>query len=110
MRNRTNVVELRHRGLVNLAAPCPKDCPPGCPAGRTDYSRRDVAPIVNYTVEMAYRIEYSPEAEQHLRALTARQRAMVLGAVDEQLTHQPTEETRQRRPMRPNPLAPWEPG
>ncbi len=32
----------------------------------------------------------------------------MLDAVDEQLTHQPTVETRNRKPMRPNPLAPWE--
>ena len=57
---------------------------------------------------MPYRIEYSPDAEEHLRALTARQQALVLDAVDEQLLHQPTVETRNRRPMRPNPLAPWE--
>lgn len=57
---------------------------------------------------MPYRIEYSPEAEQHLRFLTARQRVTVLDGVDEQLTYQPTVETRNRKPMRPNPLAPWE--
>lgn len=28
--------------------------------------------------------------------------------IDEQLSHEPTVETRNRRPMRPNPLAPWE--
>jgi hypothetical protein len=28
--------------------------------------------------------------------------------VDEQLVYQPTVETRNRKPMRPNPLAPWE--
>ncbi len=33
---------------------------------------------------------------------------MVFDAVDEQLAHQPTVETRNRKPMRPNPLAPWE--
>ena len=32
----------------------------------------------------------------------------MLDTVDEQLTHQPTGETRNRKPMRPNPLAPWE--
>jgi hypothetical protein len=32
----------------------------------------------------------------------------VLQAVDAQLAHQPTAETRNRKPMRPNPLAPWE--
>jgi len=55
-----------------------------------------------------YEIEYSPEAVRHLRFLTARQRAIVFDAVDEQLSHQPTNETRHRKPMRPNPLAPWE--
>jgi hypothetical protein len=34
--------------------------------------------------------------------------AIVLDAVDERLTHQPTTETRNRKPLRPNPLAPWE--
>lgn len=33
---------------------------------------------------------------------------MVFDGVDEQLAHQPTVETRNRKPMRPNPLAPWE--
>jgi mRNA-degrading endonuclease RelE of RelBE toxin-antitoxin system len=58
--------------------------------------------------ELPYRIEYSPDTDQHLRALTARQRATVFDAVDEQLAHQPSVETRNRKPMRPNPLAPWE--
>ena len=53
-------------------------------------------------------MEYSPEAEGHLRFLTARQRATVLDGVDEQLIHEPTVETRNRKPMRPNPLAPSE--
>jgi len=57
---------------------------------------------------MPYRIEYSPHTISHLQALTARQRSLVLDAVEEQLSHQPTVETRNRKPMRPNPLAPWE--
>ncbi|MGH9425192.1 MAG: type II toxin-antitoxin system RelE/ParE family toxin, partial [Terriglobia bacterium] len=44
----------------------------------------------------------------HLLILTARQRKAVLDAVDNQLAHQPTVETRNRKPMRPNPVAPWE--
>lgn len=43
-----------------------------------------------------------------MRALTARQQAIVLDAVDRQLIHQPTQVTRKRKPMRPNPVAPWE--
>jgi len=57
---------------------------------------------------LPYRIDYSPETEDHFRALTARQKAIVLDAVDEQLTYQPTVETKNRKPMLPNPVAPWE--
>jgi mRNA-degrading endonuclease RelE of RelBE toxin-antitoxin system len=57
---------------------------------------------------MAYRIEYSPATIGHLRALTARQKALVLDGIEEQLLFQPCFETRNRKPMRPNPLAPWE--
>lgn len=57
---------------------------------------------------MAYRIEYSPDTEDHLRALTTRQQTIVLDTVDKQLAHQPKAETRNRKPMRPNPIAPWE--
>jgi mRNA-degrading endonuclease RelE of RelBE toxin-antitoxin system len=57
---------------------------------------------------LAYTIEYSPDTLDHLRALTARQRTTVLDAVDVQLMHEPKVETRNRKPMRPNPLAPWE--
>jgi len=48
---------------------------------------------------LACRIEHSPATHDHLRALTARQRS---------LDRQPLVETRNRKPMRPNPLAPWE--
>jgi mRNA-degrading endonuclease RelE of RelBE toxin-antitoxin system len=57
---------------------------------------------------MRYRIEYSPEVEDHLRALTARQQAIVLDRVERMLMHEPSIETRNRKPMRPNPVAPWE--
>jgi mRNA-degrading endonuclease RelE of RelBE toxin-antitoxin system len=57
---------------------------------------------------VTYRIAYSPECDDHLRALTARDRVIVVDAVEEQLAHQPTVETRHRKPLRPNPLAPWE--
>ncbi|MGQ0551259.1 MAG: type II toxin-antitoxin system RelE family toxin [Armatimonadota bacterium] len=57
---------------------------------------------------MTYRIEYSPEAEEHLRALTARRRAIAVDSIDRQLDRPPTVRTRNRRLMRPNLLAPWE--
>src|SRR4051794_27479321 len=55
-----------------------------------------------------YTIEYSSEAVEHLQALTTRQQAIVVDAVDQRLRFQPLVETRNRKPMRPNPLAPWE--
>jgi mRNA-degrading endonuclease RelE of RelBE toxin-antitoxin system len=57
---------------------------------------------------LPHRIEYSLCAVEHLRALEAPQTRAVLDAVDAQLQHQPTVETRNRKPMRPNPIAPWE--
>ena len=57
---------------------------------------------------LKYRIEYSPETEEHFRYLSKRQQGIVLDAVERQLQFQPGIETRNRKPMRPNPLAPWE--
>lgn len=57
---------------------------------------------------MAYRIEYSPAAVDHLRGLLAAEQRIVVDSVDEQLRDQPGLETRNRKLMRPNPVAPWE--
>ena len=57
---------------------------------------------------LKYRIEYSPETEEHFQYLSKRQQGIVLDAVERQLQFQPDIETRNRKPMRPNPLAPWE--
>ena len=57
---------------------------------------------------MKYRIEYSPDTEEHFRTLTTRQQVTVLDTVEKQLRYQPAVETRHRKPMRPNPIAPWE--
>ena len=57
---------------------------------------------------MTFEIEYSPDAEDHLRTLSARQRSIILDEVDRQLLNEPDVETRNRKPMRPNPVAPWE--
>jgi mRNA-degrading endonuclease RelE of RelBE toxin-antitoxin system len=55
-----------------------------------------------------YRIEYTDEAVEHLRGLTARQRVTVLDSVEVQLVHEPTVPTRNRKLLRANPVAPWE--
>ena len=57
---------------------------------------------------MKYRIEYSPDTEYHFRVLTTRQQVTILDTVEGQLQYQPGVETRNRKPMRPNPIAPWE--
>ena len=57
---------------------------------------------------MKYRIEYSPETEEQLQSLSKRQQVLVLDTVEKQLQFEPDIETKNRKPMRPNPLAPWE--
>lgn len=57
---------------------------------------------------MPYAVEFAESVEDHFRALTARDRATVLAAIDRQLLHEPLRETRNRKPLRPNPVAPWE--
>lgn len=54
---------------------------------------------------MTYRIEYDPRTEEHLRILSARDQATVLDMVPRQLADEPTVETRNRKRLRPNPLA-----
>jgi len=57
---------------------------------------------------LPYRIVYYPDTHAHLRYLTARQCSIVFDSVEEQLTHEPKTETRNRKEMRPNSLASWE--
>lgn len=46
-------------------------------------------------------------ADEQLAALSARDRATILDAVAQQLPHEPTTPTRNRKRIRPNPIAPW---
>lgn len=57
---------------------------------------------------MAYRIEFSPEALEHLANITARERAIIVDQIEAHLAHEPDVETRQRKHLRPNPSFPWE--
>jgi mRNA-degrading endonuclease RelE of RelBE toxin-antitoxin system len=57
---------------------------------------------------VAYEIEFAESVQTHFRALTARERATVLDTIERQLLHEPLKETRHRKPLRPNPIAPWE--
>ncbi|MBA2692785.1 MAG: type II toxin-antitoxin system RelE/ParE family toxin [Rubrobacter sp.] len=53
-------------------------------------------------------IEFTPEALEDLRLLRAYDQRRIIESVEEQLRHQPTQETRNRKRLRPNELAEWE--
>ena len=55
-----------------------------------------------------YQFEFAEAVKTHLAALTARQRTTVLDAIERQLVGEPLKESRNRKPLRPNPIAPWE--
>jgi mRNA-degrading endonuclease RelE of RelBE toxin-antitoxin system len=57
---------------------------------------------------MAYQVRLMQEAQDHLRALPARQQRLVRDAIRASLVQQPTVTTRNRFPMGPNPVAGWE--
>ena len=60
---------------------------------------------------MPYRIELTPEADEHLGRLTARERATLFDHMERQLIHQPTLATRARKRMEPGKpgfITPWE--
>ena len=57
---------------------------------------------------MAYTIEFAESVKRQFRQLTANQSARILDAVEKKLRDEPLKETRNRKPLRPNPLAPWQ--
>lgn len=57
---------------------------------------------------MPYTIEFAESVKEQLRDLTARQRATIFDSIEIQLVHDPLVETKNRKPLRPNPVAPWE--
>ena len=57
---------------------------------------------------MAFVIEFSPDAREHLRAMRKRDQRIIVDAIAEQLIHQPDQPTTQRKPLEGNPIAPWE--
>lgn len=56
-----------------------------------------------------YQIEFTEQADEQVKKrLSTPERALLFDGVGRQLSHQPEVETRNRKPMRPNPIAPWE--
>ncbi len=57
---------------------------------------------------MDYEVRFADDVKGHLLALTIPERAAAMDAIEGQLRHEPLVETRNRKPWRPNPVAPWE--
>ena len=55
-----------------------------------------------------YKIELTPEAIDDLHALKKRERQIIFQGIEDQLQHQPAQETRNRKRLRPTQLAEWE--
>ncbi len=54
-----------------------------------------------------YRIVFTPSADEDLRWFRKAEQRIIIDATTEQLTHEPMVITRNRKPMRPNPIATW---
>ena len=59
-------------------------------------------------MSMTYTIQFAESVKEQVRSLRPHQRVAVLEYMEKQLLHEPLTETRNRKPLRPNPLAPWE--
>jgi mRNA-degrading endonuclease RelE of RelBE toxin-antitoxin system len=57
---------------------------------------------------MEHRLVFARETLDHLRRLSMSDRARAIEAIKGQLVHQPTVQTRNRKPLEANPIAPWE--
>ena len=57
---------------------------------------------------MPYEVRFAACVRGQMEFLTAAERSTLLDAIRERLAHAPLVETRNRKPLRPNPLAPWE--
>jgi mRNA-degrading endonuclease RelE of RelBE toxin-antitoxin system len=55
-----------------------------------------------------FQIEFTPEAVEDLRLLRRYDQQQIIAVVETQLAHQPDQETRNRKRLRPNQLAEWE--
>ena len=55
-----------------------------------------------------YQIEVTEEAATDLQCYTAYERQIVVSQIRIQLLHEPLVATKNRKPLRENPIAPWE--
>jgi len=57
---------------------------------------------------MRFEVEFVPSADQDLESYTVREQRIILDAIAEFLETDANVESKRRKQMRPNPLAPWE--
>jgi len=55
-----------------------------------------------------FTIEFTPEAIEDLRHFRKREQRQIIDEIENQLVHRPTQETRNRKRLRPNQVAEWE--
>jgi len=57
---------------------------------------------------VAYEIQFVASAKEQLRSFAASDRSRIVDAIEKHLSVAPENETRHRKKLRPNPVAPWE--
>lgn len=57
---------------------------------------------------MAYSIQFTQAALEQLRRLQKREQGIIIEGIKLQLVHEPFTQTRNRKPLRTNPLSRWE--
>ena len=57
---------------------------------------------------MKFEITFTPEAVEDMRSFKRHERGQIIEGIETQLEYQPSEETRNRKRLRPNQLAEWE--
>ena len=55
-----------------------------------------------------FQVSLTPEAEDDLRSMRKYDQEIIVSAIENQLQDQPSQETRNRKRLRPNQLAEWE--
>ena len=55
-----------------------------------------------------FEIEFTPEAIEDIRSFKKYERRRIIEEIESKLKHQPTQETKNRKKLRPNRLAEWE--
>jgi len=54
------------------------------------------------------KISFTESALEDLKVFARKDQTSILKKIEEQLTHEPAKQTRNRKPLRPNSLASWE--